>query len=128
MKLPNLETQIFFNCLDEYSDNKKIAPAQPQKMTKPIQDTLLTGISGKVKEDIIVYIHGFASSSQSKKVQALKERFGSAIISFDLHHEPKKAIEQLEKFIQSKIKNCNITLIGSSLGGFYSLYLSGKYI
>ena len=75
---------------------------------------------------MILYIHGFASSSKSNKVTLLKKRFNNTY-SIDLDISPKIAIKQLEKFIKKNIKKDNITLIGSSLGGFYALYLSHKY-
>ena len=75
---------------------------------------------------MILYIHGFASSSKSNKVTLLKERFDD-LVAFDLSPQPQKAIKQLEHFIQKHSKQTDITLIGSSLGGFYAMYLSHKY-
>ncbi|SHO80377.1 Putative esterase, FIGfam005057 [hydrothermal vent metagenome] len=75
---------------------------------------------------MILYIHGFASSSKSNKVTLMRNSFDN-IKSIDLNIQPKVAITQLEEFIEDNIKDNNITLIGSSLGGFYALYLSQKY-
>jgi len=75
---------------------------------------------------MILYIHGFASSSKSNKVTLMRNNFDD-VSSIDLNIEPKIAIKQLEKFIKKNIKKSDITLIGSSLGGFYALYLSNKY-
>lgn len=76
---------------------------------------------------MILYIHGFASGSKSNKVTLLKQRF-EEVTAFDLSPEPNKAIKQLESFIeQHNRKKDEITLVGSSLGGFYALYLSAKY-
>ena len=75
---------------------------------------------------MILYIHGFASSANSKKVTILKKRLDD-VIAFNLSPEPKIAIEQLETFIKKYQNQSQITLIGSSLGGFYAMYLSKKY-
>jgi len=75
---------------------------------------------------MILYIHGFASSANSKKVTILKKKFDD-VIAFNLSPEPKIAIEQLETFIKKHQNQTQITLIGSSLGGFYAMYLSKKY-
>jgi len=73
--------------------------------------------------DIIV-IHGFASSGNSIKSKFIKKEFGSAVKTPSLPSIPEKDIEILEKIIQ----DCSDPLlIGSSLGGFYSLYMSQKY-
>ena len=74
---------------------------------------------------MIIYIHGFASSSHSNKVTLLKNHFQD-VVAFDLSYVPELAIKQLEEFIDLHI-NENITLVGSSLGGFYSIYLADKY-
>jgi uncharacterized protein len=72
---------------------------------------------------MLIYIHGFASSSFSKKALILQKHI-KEFISIDLSHHPKIAMEQLEDLIK---KHDNITLIGSSLGGYYATYLSEKY-
>ena len=80
----------------------------------------------RLGEEMILYIHGFASSSKSKKVTLLKNRFND-VVAFDLSVEPKRAIQQLEDFIGLHYKRVDITLVGSSLGGYYAMYLSQKY-
>ncbi len=76
---------------------------------------------------MILYIHGFGSSGSSGKAQLFREYFNSIGIKFiapTLSYIPKLAINTLEDIINS----CeDIKLIGSSLGGFYSLYLANKY-
>ena len=78
----------------------------------------------------IIYLHGFNSSSNSKKAQILKnseivKNLGFEIILIDLPNSPSKAIQEIEKVI--KINSENISLIGSSLGGLYASFLSNKY-
>ena len=74
---------------------------------------------------MILYIHGFASSSHSNKVTLLKKSFQD-VVAFDLSYVPELAMKQLEEFIELH-KEENITLVGSSLGGFYAIYLANKY-
>ena len=74
---------------------------------------------------MILYIHGFASSSHSNKITQLKKSFQD-VAAFDLSYVPKQAIRQLEEYIERHNEK-NITLVGSSLGGFYSLFLADKY-
>lgn len=74
---------------------------------------------------MILYIHGFASSSKSNKVNMLREKFEN-VEAFDLSPEPNKAILKLEEYIEQNNTE-KITLIGSSLGGYYAMYLSAKY-
>jgi len=70
---------------------------------------------------MIVYIHGFGSCGESNKVKLLKNYFKN-VVSFNLDPSPKKAINQLIPY--AKPSN---TLIGSSLGGYYAIYLAEKY-
>jgi len=69
----------------------------------------------------IIYIHGFKSCGEGKKSKALK-RFFNNVISPDLPFSPKEAVNYLEKLIDK-----NTLLIGSSLGGYYSIYLAEKH-
>lgn len=78
----------------------------------------------------IIYLHGFNSSSKSKKAQILKnskaiKNLGFEIYLIDLPNSPYKAISKIEKVIKNDSKDTS--LIGSSLGGFYASYLSDKY-
>ena len=76
---------------------------------------------------MIIYVHGFGGSGQGVKSRAFREYFKSInepFISPSLSYVPELAIKTLEELIESYE---NVTLIGSSLGGFYSLYLSMKY-
>lgn len=75
---------------------------------------------------MILYIHGFKSTGNARKAGELKEYFQNKIIveSPTLDISPEKAIKQLEEII---LTNKNIFLIGSSLGGFYTMVLSAKY-
>ena len=80
---------------------------------------------------LVIYIHGFNSSSSSFKAKVLgrliEERHSN--IEFwcpDLSHWPEKAVACLIDRIRAyPIKD--VTLVGSSLGGFYAAYLSQRF-
>ncbi len=77
---------------------------------------------------MIIYIHGFGSSGKGKKALRFKNYFKSQNIPFispSLSYVPELAIDTLEQLIESY--NEEVVLIGSSLGGFYSIYLAEKY-
>lgn len=77
---------------------------------------------------MIIYIHGFASSAFGSKAQKFKDYFEDEVITVSLPTIPNLAINMLEQIIESFIKlDEDVHLIGSSLGGFYSLYLANKY-
>ena len=77
----------------------------------------------------IIYLHGFNSSSFSKKSQVLdsylKENKYFSFESPDLSISPKEAIAKIEKKISKK--SSGTVLIGSSLGGLYATFLANKY-
>jgi len=77
---------------------------------------------------MILYVHGFSSSGNAMKAKLLREYYGKneIIISPDLPVEPEKAFELLENILNSSGDDKNI-VIGSSLGGFYTLALHRKY-
>jgi len=76
----------------------------------------------------VIYIHGFNSAGYGDKVNKLKSYFGMEnVISLNLPYRPEKAVIQLE-FLIRNIKNEEpLLLIGTSLGGAYTLYLSYKF-
>ncbi len=77
---------------------------------------------------MIIYIHGFGSSGRGGKSLQFKEYFKVQNIAFiapSLSYVPELAIDTLEQLIESYDEE--VTLIGSSLGGFYSIYLAEKY-
>jgi len=77
---------------------------------------------------MIIYIHGFGSSGEGIKAILFREYFKSkdqGFIAPSLSYVPELAIKTLEELIESY--NGKASLIGSSLGGFYSVYLAKKY-
>jgi len=78
----------------------------------------------------ILYLHGFCSSPESWKAKLLGDAMrarGLADRFFcpALSPVPNEAIAQAESILRSQ--NGPLTLVGSSLGGFYSTYLAEKH-
>ena len=74
---------------------------------------------------MIIYIHGFGGSGQGSKARLLRSYFHSIeedFIAPSLSYVPELAIETLKELIESY--HGNVSLIGSSLGGYYATYLS----
>ncbi|WP_321470842.1 YqiA/YcfP family alpha/beta fold hydrolase [Halarcobacter sp.] len=77
---------------------------------------------------MILYIHGFGSSGFGGKASLFREYFEDEVITPSLSYVPKLAIDTLEQIIEIFLnKDENIGLVGSSLGGFYAIYLANKY-
>lgn len=79
---------------------------------------------------MIIFIHGFGSHGEGTKAVALREFCKHQNIRFiapSLSSIPDLAIQTLEELIEVFQKRENVALIGSSLGGFYTMYLSHKY-
>jgi len=87
---------------------------------------------------MLIYIHGFNSSPQSNKANLLRN-FAEKISLRDqiqfpqLPYDPAKAISQLETLVKKQLTSpayrsgCGLSLIGSSLGGYYATWLAEKY-
>ncbi len=76
---------------------------------------------------MILYIHGFASSGEGEKARIFRQHYkgiGEKFLAPSLSFIPELAVKTLEEIIQ----NCeDLKLIGSSLGGYYALFLARKY-
>jgi predicted esterase YcpF (UPF0227 family) len=80
---------------------------------------------------MIVYLHGFNSSPQSGKAQYLQQYLdergrGAEFVCPQLPHRPEPAVALVEAEMARQPKE-RITLIGSSLGGFYATWLAEKH-
>lgn len=76
----------------------------------------------------IIYIHGFNSAGYGNKINKLKDAFGDEnVIALTLPYNPEKAMKLLEFLTESIKEKDNLILVGTSLGGFYGLYLGAKY-
>lgn len=67
-----------------------------------------------------LYVHGFASSGRANKAEQLRVILDDEVLSPSLTHRPKDDIETLETVVREQNVS---TVVGSSLGGFYALYL-----
>lgn len=79
---------------------------------------------------MILYLHGFRSSPASAKAQQLLAEMAARgwaerIACPALSHVPAEAIAQAEALIAAQPDE--VTLIGSSLGGFYATWLAEKH-
>lgn len=77
---------------------------------------------------MIIYIHGFGSSGEASKAKLLRaycQEEGIHFIAPSLPTIPDLAIKTLSELIESYQEP--VYLMGSSLGGYYALYLSDKY-
>jgi predicted esterase YcpF (UPF0227 family) len=80
---------------------------------------------------MIVYLHGFNSSPASGKAKQLGEHMASIGRLADyycpaLPNSPREAIAKIESTL-ARGRSAAVTLVGSSLGGFYATYLAEKY-
>ena len=78
----------------------------------------------------IVYLHGFVSSPQSKKAVMLGDYLRNVVGGIDyavpeLHHRPQRAIGQVEAACRGRSRD-DLTLVGSSLGGFYATVMAER--
>lgn len=78
----------------------------------------------------ILYLHGFTSGPQSHKAQALQARMkqrgiGDRFVCPQLPASPKEAICLAESLLIGGDKK--VTIVGSSLGGYYATWLAEKH-
>ena len=82
---------------------------------------------------LILYLHGFTSGPQSRKVQSLVARMAArgcadSLMCPQLTASPAAAIALLENQLQKvDAGKTAVTLVGSSLGGFYATHLAEKF-
>ena len=83
-------------------------------------------------QPLILYLHGFTSGPQSRKVQALAARMrergcADQLVCPQLPASPAAAIALADEIIATKVGAGNtVTLVGSSLGSFYATHLAEK--
>lgn len=80
---------------------------------------------------MIVYLHGFNSSPASGKAKQLGEYLSSISRLADyycpaLSNSPREAIIKVESTL-ARAQPATVTLVGSSLGGFYATWLAEKH-
>ena len=77
---------------------------------------------------MILYLHGFTSGPLSHKAQALGERMrqrGGLFVCPQLPPAPAEAAELIEALIRAADEP--VTLVGSSLGGYYATFFAERY-
>jgi len=71
----------------------------------------------------ILYIHGFGSCGSGFKVQILRRFFGNhSVLAPDLPVDPAETLEVLQALLADEDIDL---MVGSSLGGFYAVWLNG---
>lgn len=82
----------------------------------------------------LVYLHGFLSSSRSVKatqlrgaVAALDPPARTRLVVPDLPHRPAAAIAAVVTHIEREPDVETVTLVGSSLGGYYATHLAERF-
>lgn len=79
---------------------------------------------------MLLYLHGFCSSPASRKAQTLGARLAERgrageFVCPALSHVPERAVAQAEALISASASP--VTLVGSSLGGFYATWLAQRH-
>lgn len=76
---------------------------------------------------MVLYIHGFASSGRGSKAKSVRDYFKESIAP-SLSYIPELAVDSLRQIIEHSLqKGERVNLMGSSLGGYYAIYLSERY-
>ncbi|MDA9556353.1 esterase YqiA [Vibrio sp.] len=81
---------------------------------------------------LLLYIHGFQSSPQSLKAIQLKEYCEHhhpdiKLVIPQLPYYPQEAADVLKRIVEEHQAHYQIGVVGSSLGGFLSIWLQNKY-
>ncbi len=82
---------------------------------------------------MLVYLHGFNSSSASTKATQLRDYFArlgkpDELVCPDLPHRPAQVITLLSELIEHRLQTHEtVKLVGSSLGGFYATWLAERF-
>ncbi len=77
---------------------------------------------------MIIYIHGTKTCGVDSNAVLFKEYFKEKVFAPTLSYIPSLAIDTLEQLIELFLaRGENISLIGTSMGGYYAMYLANKY-
>lgn len=74
-----------------------------------------------------MYIHGFGGSGKGIKAELFRKRFEGNLIAPSLSYVPELAVDTLSQIVESILDHTTLTLIGSSLGGYYATWLAEHY-
>jgi len=80
---------------------------------------------------VLIYLHGFNSSPQSKKARELRSDMAKHGLEAQftcpvLPNEPARAIEAVKVELE-RVASGPAVLVGSSLGGFYATWFAETY-
>ncbi|HEY6863756.1 MAG TPA: YqiA/YcfP family alpha/beta fold hydrolase [Burkholderiales bacterium] len=80
---------------------------------------------------MLIYLHGFNSSPRSHKAQVLRQAMeerglGARFACPALPHWPEEALAAAERELVARPRDA-VTMVGSSLGGFYATCLAERY-
>ncbi len=83
-----------------------------------------------ITKPVLIYVHGFNSSALSYKAGLLRDHMARLGLSAhyacpELSHRPAQAMAQLQTLIAPH-DAITVTLVGSSLGGYYATHLAEK--
>lgn len=86
----------------------------------------------QAKPSMLLYIHGFNSSSQSHKATVMAEycaehRADIQVVTPQLPSFPALAAAHLQAIVEQYKEQYQIALVGSSLGGYLSTWLNAHY-
>lgn len=77
---------------------------------------------------MLIYIHGYGSNGLSDKARHYQKLFEhESFLTPSLSTESRLAVHTLENIIQAVGHHEKVGLIGSSLGGYFAIYLANKY-
>ena len=79
---------------------------------------------------MILYLHGFNSTPDSRKAQTLhdymrRQGLGALFACPRLPHRPEQAVDAIERELAQRDPR-SVTLVGSSLGGFYATWFAER--
>jgi predicted esterase YcpF (UPF0227 family) len=85
-----------------------------------------------MKEKKLLYLHGFNSSPQSYKAQAMRaymrdHHCDQRLLCPQLPTSPADAQSFLDALVMEALVDVELAYVGSSLGGYYATYLAEKY-
>ena len=84
------------------------------------------------KPPLLIYLHGFNSSPAAHKAQVLRDYFSARdqLQHYqvpELDPVPERAMQGLVRLLDAGVNKANITLLGSSLGGYYASFLAERF-
>lgn len=81
------------------------------------------------KQDVIVYFHGFRSAVPNGTYKRIRKKFKKTHtvlgVNYNYFNIP-ETVQKLDEFAKSHLKDRNVTVFGSSLGGFWAEYFGNR--